>query len=268
MVTRHVVTQSNRHSATRSAFDAQPIPRLKGQNARQERHLSLTDAKIAVLWLNAAKKSDATAPCERVTKIRYQLEEFGRLRAELEAYGPDPDAWAAAYRELREQHRLLRKGSRTRVVQFPGGRKDPDCPEFKKSYAAMDRLHSALNRALYRYTFRPRLTYLVPYAVWSGGMVPDNKKGSFQIEVDRETTISEADAVLSLVRLDLTREIRKVRLCEHCSQRWFVARENFHFCSGNGCREASYAKNPKYLNRKALNQKAYRKRMKSSRAYS
>jgi hypothetical protein len=241
---------------------------LKGQNARQERYLSLTDAKIAVLWLNAAKTPNATAPCERVTKIRYQLEGFGKLRAELEAYGPDPEAWAAAYRELKEQHRLLRKGSRARTVHFPGGRKDPNCPEFEKLYVEMERLHTALNRALYRYTFRPRLTYLVAYPTWSGGMVPDNKKGSFQIDIDRETTISEADAVLSLVRLDLIGEIQKVRLCEHCSQQWFVARKNFHFCSGNGCREASYAKNPKYLSRKALNQKAYRNRMKSSRAYS
>jgi hypothetical protein len=268
MVTRHVVTKSDRHSATRSAFDAQPIPRLKGQNARQERLMSLTDAKIAVLWLNAAKTSNATVPYERVTKIRYQLDEFGKARAELEAYGPDPEAWAAAYRELKEQHRPMRKGNRARAVHFPGGRKDPNCPEFEKLYVEMERLHSALNRALYRYTFRPRLTYLVAYATWSGGMVPDNKKGSFQIEIDRETTISEADAVLSLARLDLTGEIQKVRLCEQCSQQWFVARKNFHFCSGNGCREASYAKDPKYLRRKALNQKAYRKRMKSSRAYS
>src|SRR5437879_2936952 len=134
MVTGQVVTQSNRHSATRSAFDAQPIPRLKGQNARQERRLFLTDAKIAVLWLNAAKTSDATAAYERVTNIRYQLEEFGKRRTELEAYGPDPEARAAAYRELNEQHRLLRKGSRARAVHFPGGPKDPDCPEFKKLY--------------------------------------------------------------------------------------------------------------------------------------
>jgi len=132
MVTGHVVTKSDRHSATRPAFDAQPIPRLKGQNARQERRLSLTDAKIAVLWLNAAKTSEATAAYERVSKIRYQLEEFGKRRTELEAYGPDPEAWAAAYRELKEQHRLLRTGNRTRVVHFLGGRKDPGCPEFKK----------------------------------------------------------------------------------------------------------------------------------------
>jgi hypothetical protein len=268
MVTRHAVTQSDRHSVTRSAFDAQPIPRLGAQNARQDRRLSLTDVHVAVLWLNAAKTSNATVSYERVTKIRYQLEEFAKRRAELEAYDPDPEASSAAYQELEGQRRLVRKGKKAPGVRFPGPRKDSNCPEFKKLYAEMERLHSALNRALYRYTFRPRLTYLVPYAMWSGGMVPDHKKGWFQIEVGRETTISEADAVLSLVRLDLTGEIQKVRLCEHCSQRWFVARKNFHFCSGNGCREASYAKDPKYLGRKAKNQKAYRERMKVSRAYS
>jgi len=225
-----------------------------------------------VLWLNAAKEANATGPYERVAKIRCQLEEFGKRRPELEAYGPDPEAWAAAHRELKEQGRLLKKrkgvSARAGAVQFPGGRKDANCLEFQKLYAEMDSLHSELNRALYRYTFRPRLTYDVSYASWSGGMVPDNKKGSFQIEINRQATISEGDAVLSLVRLDLIGEIQKVRLCEHCSQRWFVARKNFHFCSGNGCREASYAKDPKYLRRKALNQKAYRNRLKTSRAYS
>ena len=94
----------------------------------------------------------------------------------------------------------------------------------------------------------------------------------FTVELLRENPPAVADGVadagLSLARLDLTEEIQKVRVCAHCSQQWFVARNNFHFCSGNGCREASYAKDPKYLRRKALNQKAYRNRMKSSRAYS
>ena len=105
-----------------------------------------------------------------------------------------------------------------------------------------------------------------PLTSGTGGWFLIVSRDWFQMKIDRETTISEADAVLSLVRLDLIGEIEKVRLCENCAERWFVAKKNFRFCSGGACREASYAKDPKYRRRKANNQREYRKRVKLRKA--
>jgi len=260
MTTPHAVT---RRKAGRTAFDAQPIPRTTAQSARQERWLVLSDANVAALWLNAAKAAKALASYQRVVLIRQQLEDFRVRRTMLQ---PDPKAWETAYRELEEQRSLVKAGKKGRTVNFPGGRGYIDSPAYKKLYRQAERLHSRLNRVLLRYAFRPRVTYDVAVDIWRGGMVPDRKSRWFQMKIDRETTISEADAALSLVRLDLIGEIEKVRLCENCAERWFVAKKNFRFCSGGGCREASYAKDPKYLRRKANNQREYRKRLKLRKA--
>jgi hypothetical protein len=92
-------------------------------------------------------------------------------------------------------------------------------------------------------------------------MVPDQKERWFQMYVG-DQTISEADAVISLVRLAETGDLRKVRLCEMCKERWRVAaKRNYRFCSGE-CREAFYAKAPDYHSRKAANQRKYRENLK------
>ncbi len=53
-------------------------------------------------------------------------------------------------------------------------------------------------------------------------MVPDENKRWFQMHIGNET-ISEADAVISLVRLAESGDLGKVRLCEMCKERWRVA---------------------------------------------
>jgi hypothetical protein len=263
MATLDAVTRPKLHSPTRTALDAQPIPRLKSHTVREEGRFALSDAKVAVTWLNAAKASREKASYERVALIRHQLREFRENRALLEEYGPEPGLWAAAWRELEEQRSLVNAGKQGRRVDFPGPRKDPDSADYRRLLRDMQRLHTALNRALYRYAFRPRVTYFVAADFLHGGMVPDDNRRCFRMKIDHQTTISEGDAVLSLVRLDLVGDIEKVRLCENCSERWFVAHKNFRFCSGNSCREDSYAKDPKYLRRKAYNQRAYRTRLKT-----
>jgi hypothetical protein len=70
--------------------------------------------------------------------------------------------------------------------------------------------------------------------------------------------ISEADAALALVRLDLTGELAKVALCRMCKARWVVvSKSSYQFCSRQ-CREGFYTTSPDYHDRKAANQKRYR----------
>ena len=96
-------------------------------------------------------------------------------------------------------------------------------------------------------------------------MVPDDNRRWFQMTIGDET-ISEADVVVSLVRLAECRELKKVRLCETCKRRWLVAaKSNFRFCSDR-CREDFYAKSPDYHDRKAANQRRYRDNLKRNLA--
>jgi hypothetical protein len=102
---------------------------------------------------------------------------------------------------------------------------------------------------------------------WWGGMVPNPNSRWFETKLEpsfrgESRTISEADAVLSLVRLDLVREIGKVRRCQLCQERWRVAaKSSYRFCSAK-CREEFYKRLPEYHSRKAANQRAFRKRLK------
>jgi hypothetical protein len=125
--------------------------------------------------------------------------------------------------------------------------------------------HVALNLALARYAFRPRATYVIAGRGWIFGMAPDANRRWFQTSIGNET-ISEADAVLSLVRLAETGDLVKVRLCEMCKERWlFAGKRNNRFCS-DSCREEFYARSPDYHNRKAANQRKYRERLKRALA--
>ena len=81
-----------------------------------------------------------------------------------------------------------------------------------------------------------------------------------------QETISEADAVISLVRLAETGDLRKVRRCEMCKERWLVAaKRNYRFCSDR-CRETFYASSSDYHSRKAANQRRYRENLKRNQA--
>jgi hypothetical protein len=256
--TRTAVTHKER-----TAIDAQPLPRLNPQTAREEKLFNLTDGRVVVEWLNAAKKARSSG-YERVVSIRRQLVELRSLRVRLTEYGTDSSAWKKAYRQLEKQRALVKAGKKGREVGFPAI--DTDSPEYKRLYRQTERLHSAVNEALCRYAFRPRVTYFVASGVWRGGMVPDDNSRLFVTSVSGQT-ISEADAALSLVRLDLIGEIERVRLCENCQARWFArAKSNYRFCRGDDCREEFYAKDPGYHPRKAANQRAYRKRLKQQDA--
>jgi len=274
-------TTATRRNSSRSALNSQPIPRWsaqatnKNERAKQERKLSLSDATIAVRWLNGAKDARASASYDRVLCIRRELEESQQTRTKLKKFGPDPDEWDAACRELADQRARIMAGKKSRPVHFPGDQKR-ETPEGEKLYLELnqqlDNLASSLNKSLSPYIFRPQVVYArLPGSItvlqhrWIGGMVPDDKKRWYHLTI-RDSIFSEADAALSLVRLDLTGDLDKIRLCDMCQERWRVAaKSHYRFC-GPDCREAYYAKAPGYHARKADTQRKYRKGLKDKAA--
>ena len=202
----------------------------------------LGDADRVVQWLNA---SNGTASHERVMLIHRELED---LPSEFAAH-------AGAY--------VHSSGGVLQLGEARDGKRGDWPKEKLKAQRQLHDRHVALNRALENYIFRPRATYAILGGGWLFGMVPDENRRWFQISIGYET-ISEADAVISLVRLAETGDLGKVRLCEMCKERWRVAaKRNYRFCS-NQCREGFYAKSPDYHSRKAANQRKYRENLKRS----
>src|SRR5580698_9624448 len=228
MGTRSTVTPSKR-----SAINAQPLPRLRSQTARQEKQLNLSDARIAVEWLNAARDAKATETYERVVSIHRQFEELRALCVKLQG------------------HRNVPANDETH----------PAYKAYRNDYRRAERCHDALNKALCRYAFRPRVTYFVAGDEWRGGMVPDDVPQMFETKIGPQD-VNEGDAVLCLVRLDLIGEIANVRLCENCRERWYArAKSNYKFC-GDKCREDFHTNHPDYHKRKAKAQRKYRRQKK------
>jgi hypothetical protein len=228
MVTPRAVTKHHRFKSDREATDSQPVPKWGPTPPRAVRlKLISGDAEGIVEWLNAAT---GTASCDRVVWIYQELKD---LPAEFDKH--------------RDAYMHVGRGpwpeEKAQITQRLNGRL------------------TALAKALEKYIFRPRATMLL-YDNWAFGMVPDQNSRCFTIERDGFRTYSEADAVLSLIRLGQTGDLGKIRLCEMCKKRWrFAAKKNYRFCSDQ-CREDFYAKSPDYHNRKAANQKKYRDREK------
>jgi len=241
MEMQSTVTNKQTHKSSRTAADSQPVPRLSLPSAWEARQLGLGDADTVVKWLNASK---GTASYERVVLIRRELEE---LPSEFATH-------AGAYLHVSGE-----------VVRFGEARGGNWPKEKLQVQRQLHDRHYALNEALEKYVFRPRATYVMARRAWIFGMVPDENKRWFQMHVGNET-ISEADAVISLVRLAESGDLGKVRLCEMCKERWRVAaKRNYRFCSDQ-CREAFYAKAPDYHSRKAANQRRYREALKRKQA--
>jgi len=233
-----------RTKSSRTTVDSQPIPRQSPRSAREARQLSLGDADKVVQWLNTSK---GTASHARVVAIRRELEE---LPSEFATHA---DAYVHGF----PGHLLHGEPPRERPQDWP--------KEKLRVQRQLGNRHAALNEALKKYVFRPHATCVIFGGRWIFGLVPDENKRWFRMTIDRET-ISEADAVISLVRLAETGDLRKVRLCEMCEKRWRIAaKRNYRFCSKD-CREAFYANAPDYHNRKAANQRRYRENQKRNRA--
>jgi hypothetical protein len=274
MATRTAVTRRN-------ALDAQPVPGLASEtsDARQRARTIRSDAAVAVTWLNEAHDARAMPSYQRVASIREDLEKLRSKREEVrETFGPNRAAWdATVERHQNNRARLLsakRSGEplpRDLGTTFPPDRRHTRETEVKydESLRGIEQLASSLNARLTKYKFHPEVAYAyrlpgsfsVMQNLWAGGMVPDVKGQWFQTKLNG-WTISEGDAALSLVRLDLSGELHKVALCGMCKKRWRVAaKSHYKFCSRD-CREAYYAMSPDYLSRKRENQREFRKREK------
>jgi hypothetical protein len=226
----------SKSKSRRTALDAQPLPRknLKSDTAadrkNEERQLALADGDRVVNWLNAAQGTESE---QRVVSVRNELVTLPSDWAMHNMRGP----WA---------HPDLRKG-------------------FDEAHRLLVQRHHMLNESLSSYAFRPRVTHLEPGGGWVFGIVPDENKRWFTTRIGAGT-ISEADAVMCLLRLASTRDLSKVRQCETCRDRWlFAAKRNHRFCSAV-CRELFYAKAPDYHARKAKNQRVYRQALKQAKA--
>jgi len=215
----------------------------------------VSDEQIVVGWLNAAKAAKADSSYNRVARIRERFIEFALLRAKIQ------EPLIRAQERLNSEYKRRIAGKRVRIVHAPGISKRTAV------YRQAVRAESALNNSMARYVFRPYVNYSSDFDRWRGGVFPDSNSQWFIAEIIPGTKVSEADAVMSLVRLQLVGDLERVRLCQTCERRWFVgAHSNYRFC-GDECREQFYKVQPGYLPQKAKNQRKYRRRLKQMDAF-
>ncbi|MGB8481729.1 MAG: hypothetical protein WCE63_23245 [Acidobacteriaceae bacterium] len=248
MATGIVVTKKPKTNYKSSVPPAQsrPLPLLQtNQDEREYKRLLRNDAEIAVLCLNA---SQGTPAHERLRSIRVDLEE---LRAgTLELNRIDKEIHAEMFPQGRD---APGRAGTPRHIELAA--------QMKVLWEQANQLHIALNERLAGYSFRPCVSYTLVFDEWRLGLVPDAIPGSFQVKLGRFTA-TEADAVMSMVRLDANGELGQVRLCPQCKKIYRVSlREMDRFC-GSVCQLAHQAADPKHLERKAKNQAKHRAREK------
>jgi hypothetical protein len=216
-----------------------PPPKTRTEFKRRGRLLSLSDALIAVDWLNAAK---GTAAYRRVVQIRGELEQLSTMLDSL--------------RHQRQEGRARRKGRTTLPSQA-------EMAEEAQLYTGFRERHNAFNRLLSKYTFVPVMACDLDTGIWRFNPVPKGRRGRvIEVSDGRWTVeVDEAAAVAALARLAANRELYKVRLCEQCHERWFISERRMdRFCSPR-CREAWYAESPEYDKRRQDIQRRYRENL-------
>ena len=166
--------------------------------------------------------------------------------AEIVAFALNASRGSGAHDRLASLHRDLRK-LRAETAE-----------------SARVRRIKEINRRLRQYIFYP---FVGLEAGYDGRFcviaVPDS--GFFPAPAN-QIGITEADAALSLARLNAMGDLDKVRLCEFCRKRWLAStHSNYRFCSKE-CRERFEQSKPDYHQRKARNQREYRKNLKRMRA--
>jgi hypothetical protein len=224
---------------------ARPLPQMPTKLDQQEiKQMLRNDAEIAVISLNESKGSAH----KRLSSIRHDLE---RIRLGVV--------------NLQEIDRAIGQEMFPERANGPGrsGTKKhlELASEYKKGFAALEPLFSSVNKRLRNYAFRPCVSHALFSNEWRFGVVPDTRTGAFQIMIGT-FLITEADAVLAMVRLEATGELNKVRLCETCKKRWRVShREMDRFCSEE-CRQAFHMSSPGAKERNAAKQRRYRERLK------
>ena len=244
MVTKRTKSKykSNIHPA-----GARPLPQsAENRDKREHARLLRNDAQLAVMVLNASR---GKAAHERLIAIRLGLEELRAQASKLKAVDEEITA------EMRPKDGPARGGTKKHLAL---------AGQYKEHFEDLSRRVDELNERLALYAFRPCVTYIVTPDEWRYGIVPDSKR-LFQMQVGRFTA-TEADAAMSLVRLDASGQLSQVRLCEQCKEVWRVSlREIDRFC-GEACRTAFNTQSTDYRDRKKINQREYRKRLKQAAA--
>lgn len=194
------------------------------------------DAQIACNWLNATQGKFPS----RIHALHAQLDEIHNATVSAQ-----------------QQHEDLR---RKVTAQDKSGLPELGA-QYKRAFRKLEKLHRAVNEVLTRYVFRPAIGYTAITETRDAGLVPDVNKRAFQLQYG-EWTLSEADAAISLVRLYLSGDWRRLRLCERCKRRWLVAtKSHYRFC-GDQCRESYYAESEGFSEHRAEIQRRYRQRLK------
>ena len=195
-----------------------------------------SDAQIACHWLNATQGTSHT----RIQALHEQLNEIHNATGGLQRQ----------HEELR--HKVAAQ-DRSGVPEL-GTR-------YGRTFRQLEKAHREVNKALARYVFRPGISYTAVTDTRAAGLAPDSNKRWFQLQFG-EWTLSEADAAISLVRLYLSGDWRRLRLCERCKRRWLVAtKSHYRFCDEQ-CRESYYSESAGFSKRRAEIQKRYRARLK------
>ena len=216
-----------------------PLPETQGGQLRRARNIALTDALLAVQWINKFRGRPAH---KRVLDIRQELEDLGRMLGELES------GWRDSPKHRRGQ---------TPVEIAAVSRELAELGELQERFRER---HNALNARLSHYVFAPTMAYSISTSFWAFGMVPKRSRGPHLVIHDgnAEVTVDEASVVSALCRLAANRELGKVRLCAWCEQNWRISERALdRFCSDR-CREQFHSHAPEYKGRKAANQKRYR----------
>ena len=266
---------------TRSPRNQHPIIRPQSNavgkmaKTKEEHLIGLADGVVITEWLNRARDSKIES-FNRIVCLYRTLDELRRVRVDLKArFGPCPEASAEARRQLADAKKMRGSTNIPIEVRFPGDRND-DTPEGRAEYSSLlERIRALAGKAdeqLRRYSYRPHVQYLrEPGSIpvlddeWAGCMVPDQPEDSYETNIGG-WPVSEADAAISLVRLDLGGALNRVMLCGRCQTRWFMARKgNRKFCS-DVCREAFYLRSPEYKPRKKNTQAKYRNNLKAKHA--
>lgn len=194
------------------------------------------DAQIVCHWLNAVQGKEHS----RIHALHAQLDEIHNATASAQ-----------------QQHEDLR---RKVAAQDRAGLPELGA-EYKRAFRKLEKLHRAVNGALERYVFRPAIGYTTMTETRAAGLAPDANKRSFHLQYG-ESMLYEADAAISLVRLYLSGDWERLRLCEKCKRRWLVAtKSHYRFC-GEQCRESYYAESEGFSEHRAEIQKRYRQRLK------
>lgn len=100
---------------------------------------------------------------------------------------------------------------------------------------------------------------------WRDALISTDDAPGFKCKVsdgDITVNVRESDVVAALARLASHRNLKSVRLCENCKERWLAAERNIDkFCSKE-CRTHFHVHSAEYRGKKRQIQRDYRAQLK------